>query len=233
MNRFIFLLVFLPLLSHAQSIFDDFDTFLKDHSVFGAVDYAAIRKDPIELNNIVQKIATYSVSDQSADHQKAFYINAYNILVIHQVVQNYPIASPMDVDGFFKVNTFPIAGEVLTLDQIEFDKLLKDDIDPRVHFALACAAKGCPYLFENAFTPEQLEAQLNFRASQIIGLASYVYVDDASQSIQVSKIFDWYQSQFLTVSETLIDYINLYREEKISQNYRLTFGEYDWSLNDR
>ncbi len=233
MKQLIFLLLCTPGLVHSQSIFEDFDTFLKNHAVFGAVDYRALKENPAQLNAIVQKIASYPISDTSDTHRKAFYINAYNILVIHQVVQNYPIKSPMDVDGFFKVVKFSIAGEDLTLDQIEFEKLLKEDVDPRIHFALACAAKGCPYLFEEAFTPEKLEEQLAFRAKQITGLANYVYVDEANRTVQVSKIFDWYQAQFLTVSETLIDYINLYRTTKVNENYDLSFGEYDWSLNDR
>ena len=52
-------------------------------------------------------------------------------------------------------------------------------------------------------------------------------------TVQVSKIFDWYQDQFLTVSESLIGYINLYRKDKIGSNYKLEFREYDWTLNDR
>lgn len=233
MKKFLLICLLSPILCLSQSIFNDFDSFLQDHAVFGAVDYSSIKNNPTGLNNMVEKIASHSLEDVSEDYRAAFYINAYNILVIHQVVQHYPVRSPMDIEGFFKLNAFNVSGENITLDQIEFEKLLKNNIDPRIHFALACAAKGCPYLYEAAFKPEILDEQLNYRARQITKLSSYVFVDDKQELVQVSKIFDWYQDQFLTVSESLIGYINLYRKDKIGSNYKLEFREYDWTLNDR
>lgn len=233
MKKLYILFFFSPFICLSQSIFDDFDKFLKDHAVFGAVDYSAIKQNPTDLNQIINKISSHSLEDVTEESKKAFYINAYNILVIYQVVQNYPIKSPMDVEGFFKVNTFTIAGEDLTLDEIEFNRLLKDNLDPRIHFALACAAKGCPYLYENAYFPEKIEEQLNFRAKQITRLSNYVYVDVDKKYVEVSKIFEWYQDQFLSVAETLIGYINMYRDDKIPASYTVKYRDYDWSLNDR
>ncbi|MEM6642658.1 MAG: DUF547 domain-containing protein [Bacteroidota bacterium] len=222
-----------PLLAFSQPVFDQFDRFLGNHAVFGAVDYSDIQKNPAELYQLVELIAAHSLINTSNEYQKAFYLNAYNILVIYQVVQRYPISSPKDVSGFFDQNQFTVAGELLTLDQIEFDKVLGEDQDPRIHFALACAAKGCPYLYEKAYTPESLDQQLDFRTRQISGLATYVFVDEKTERVLLCKIFDWYEDQFIEEYESIFDFLNQYRSSPIPSNYSISYSDYDWALNER
>ena len=219
--------------SDTTTIFDDFNSFLLDEVVFGLVDYEKLNKNPVQLNKLVDAIAKYNPSDSTQDHKTAFYINAYNILVIKQVADNFPIKSPMDVKGFFKVNTFNVAGETLTLDGIEFTKLMSPTKDPRIHFALGCGARSCPFLYDNAFYPEKLQEQLEFRAELIIDRPNYVYVDNRNGRVILNKIFDWYSDQFKYESESLIDYVNKYKFYKVPSDYVVEFQEYDWSLNDR
>ena len=80
------------------------------------------KENPEALDQLVVSIAEFYLNNQSEDYFTAFYINAYNVLVIKQVVDNYPINSPKDVTGFFDERKFTVAGEELTLDQIEFEK---------------------------------------------------------------------------------------------------------------
>ncbi len=225
--------VIFPFLGFTQPIFNEFDEFLKEHVVFGLVDYQFLSNNQNKLEPLVNKIANYDLSTVSEAHKTAFYINTYNFLVINQVAKNYPITSPLDVDGFFKENSFQIAGEQLTLDQVEFEKLLERTKDSRIHFALGCAARGCPYLYEEAFFPETVNQQLEFRAKEIIEIPNYVYVDEANETVMFSKVFEWYMDQFLVQSETLIQYVNQYKRKKIPENYRIQFRNYDWNLNSR
>ncbi len=223
----------LPLLGTGQSIFSDFDNFLKANVVFGLVDYEFLSNNQGKLEGISESIASYELSNSTTEEQTAFYINAYNFLVINQIARNYPIKSPLEVDGFFKENTFLVAGETLTLDEIEFTKLLGKTKDPKIHFALGCGARGCPFLYDEAFFPERINEQLDFRARQIIEISNYVFMDEDKQVVIMSKIFDWYTDQFLAESESLIEFVNQYRSRQIPSNYRVQFREYDWSLNDR
>ncbi len=215
------------------TIFDDFNDFLLEEVVFGLVDYEALKENPGRLNSLISLIATYNPRDSSQDHQTAFYINAYNIIVIKQITDNYPIKKPLDVKGFFKANTFNVAGETLTLDQIEFDKLFKVTKDPRIHFALGCGARSCPFLYDNAFYPDKLQEQLEFRAQLIIDRPNYVHVDKEEKRVVLNKIFDWYKDQFIFDAGSLIKYVNKYRFYKVPENYEVGFQEYDWTVNER
>ena len=239
--RKIYFILFATLLfasSHAQeteekSIFNQFNDFLHEEVIFGLVDYQKIQANPSKLNSLVSSIGNYNVSGHSQNHKTAFYINAYNILVIKQIADNYPIKSPMDVKGFFKKTSFVVAGETLTLDEIEFEKLFEPTKDPRIHFALGCGARSCPFLYDNAFYPDKLLEQLDYRAQLIIDRPDYVYVDNKSESVTLNKIFNWYQDQFSMNAGSVIKYVNKYKSYKVPENYRVTFQEYDWALNDR
>lgn len=215
------------------TLFDKFNDFLLEEVVFGLVDYDKLKQDSEQLNSLVTSIGAYNPTDSSQDHKTAFYINAYNIIVIKQVTDNYPIDSPMDVKGFFKVKTFNVAGEMLTLDAIEFTKLIGPTNDPRIHFALGCGARSCPFLYDNAFYPDKLQEQLEFRAELIIDRPNYVFVDNKNGKVVLNKIFDWYSDQFKADAGTLIKYVNRYSFYKVPEAYDVQFQEYDWTLNDR
>ncbi|WP_436515688.1 DUF547 domain-containing protein [Ekhidna sp. To15] len=217
----------------STSLFDEFNDFLLEEVVFGLIDYEKLNKNPNQLDSLVFKIAIHKPQGQSQDYQTAFYINAYNILVIKQVTDNYPINSPMDVKGFFKVKTFNVAGELLTLDGIEFTKLIGPTKDPRIHFALGCGARSCPFLYDNAYYPDKLQEQLEFRSELIIDRPNYVLVDEKNEKVVLNKIFDWYSDQFISNAGSLIEYVNKYRFYKVPENYTVEFQEYDWTLNDR
>ncbi|MEO9484098.1 MAG: DUF547 domain-containing protein [Ekhidna sp.] len=239
MRKFLFILgTACSICSFGQSrdtttIFNKFNSFLLDEVVFGLVDYEKLKTNPGRLNALVNAIANYNPKDSTQDHQTAFYINAYNILVIKQITDNYPINSPMDVKGFFKVKTFKVAGEAITLDGIEFTRLIGPTKDPRIHFALGCGARSCPFLYDNAFYPDKLQEQLKFRASLIIDRPNYVYVDEQNKKVTLNKIFDWYSDQFNEAAGSLLQYVNLYRFYKVPTDYKVEFQEYDWTLNDR
>lgn len=121
----------------------------------------------------------------------------------------------------------------MTLDQIEFEKLTDATNDPRIHFCLACAAKGCPYLDENAYFPQNLENQLYKRTRLIIEQPDYVYIDHTAKEVILCKIFDWYKDQFSEVFDSSIEFINQFKKERIPSTYSIKYKEYDWSLNDR
>lgn len=236
---FYFLLIIMGIAAKSQqvdstsTIFTELNNFLLKKVVFGLVDYEKLQKDPSQLNYLIGQIANQNIRDSSLDYRTAFYINSYNMLVIKQITDNYPVKSPMDISGFFKETTFVVAGETLTLDQIEFEKLFNPTKDPRIHFALGCGARSCPFLYDNAFFPDKLQEQLEFRAQLIIDRPNYVYVDKKKQKVVLNKIFDWYGDQFSFNAGSLVKYVNKYKFYKIPEDYQVEFQEYDWTLNNQ
>lgn len=217
----------------SQIFFEQANDFLNREVVFGLVDYESIKAKPEPLDSLIAAIDTMSLTNRSKDFVTSFYINAYNLLVIKAIAKNYPIAEPFEVPGFFDDITHKIAGEQLTLDNIEFKKLFEPTQDPRIHFALGCGARSCPFLYDGAFVPDQLQGQLEERAHIILEKPNYVYVDDKRKSVTLSKIFKWYSEQFTTNAGSLLGYVNKYRKNPIPENYLIRFHEYDWSVNSQ
>ncbi|MEO1254512.1 MAG: DUF547 domain-containing protein, partial [Bacteroidota bacterium] len=215
-RNFSFTFILLSIVSFGQkrdttNIFEEFNDFLLQEVVFGLVDYESLRQNPDKFSNLINRIAQHNLTGVEENHRIAFYINSYNVLVIKQIADNYPIERPLDVEGFFKKNSFIVAGERVTLDEIEFNKLFAATKDPRIHFALGCGARSCPFLYDNAFYPDKLQEQLESRAESIINRPNYVYVDEVEKKVVLNKIFDWYTDQFLSIEHSLIKYVNIYR----------------------
>ena len=197
----------------------------------GMVDYQGILDNREHIDQLYQQIGDMSLADASDAEKKAFYINAYNIATIHQVIENYPVASPTDIDGFFDKKKHAIAGEQLTLNELEKKKLLEPYQDPRVHFVLVCAAVSCPPLASFAYEADQLETQLEEKTRQALNNDTFVRVMDDKKRVELSKIFEWYQSDFTGQSPSLMAYVNQYRDQKIPADYQVGHYEYDWALN--
>lgn len=215
----------------SQGFFTKANTFLKTHVTGGGlVDYAGIKESPAELNELVDMIESYSLSGSSAS-KKAFWLNAYNILVIKNVINHYPIAKPLDVDGFFDKIKFKVAGSSLTLSDIENKKIRPTYKDARVHFALVCAAKSCPPIANYAFTPSNVEAKLDALTRVAINNPYWTKVNSSARTVKLSKIFEWYKEDFVAGGKTIMQFVNKYRNKPIPSDYKQTFYTYNWSLN--
>ncbi len=197
----------------------------------GLVDYAAIAKDPAQIKQLYDEVGGISLEGASDAEKKAFYINAYNIVTIHQIIQNYPVKSPMDINGFFDKNKHKVAGASLTLNELEKEHLLKDHFDARAHFVLVCAAMSCPPLASFAYQADQLDQQLEERTREALNNPEFIQVDKNKKKVRISKIFDWYKSDFTKNGASVLQYINQYRSEKIPESYKVGFYEYSWALN--
>lgn len=212
---------------------DDVDAFMKAHVVDGRVDYAQLKKSGVELADLYKQLGSINLASASDKEKKAFYINAYNVAVIHEVVQAFPIKSPLDKAGFFDKLKHRVAGQEMTLNQLEKDKLLNAYGDARVHFAVVCAAVSCPPLASFAYTADKLDGQLDERTKLALNNPSFIRVNKGQKKAELSKIFDWYKSDFTKGGQTALAYVNEFRREKIPGDYTTGFYEYDWTLNGR
>ncbi len=214
----------------AATFFSTAQNFLAQNTQNGLVNYTGIKNSPAVLNDLVKMIETI---DQKSlkEERKAYLINVYNLLVIHQIVQNYPIQSPIEIAGFFKSNKFNIGGEKITLDELE-NKILRPEYkDPRFHFVLVCGAKGCPPITSFAYTPDQLESQLEQQTKIALNNDAFVYSKDGTTYL--SEIFSWYTSDFGGNNKSVVEYINKYRTTPFDEENKVKFYPYDWNLNDQ
>ena len=210
-----------------DSFFADADAFFQTNVINGLVDYQNIQQHPSALAKLSQQIANTDVSTLDSNTRQAFYINVYNILVITQVIDNYPISSPLNINGFFDEQKYTIAGEELTLNELEKDKLLATYQDARFHFVLVCGALGCPPIINRAYLPNTLEQQLEQQTRLALNDEEFIKVD--GEEVALSQIFEWYAKDFGGNKNSAIDFINRYRSSPLPKS-TVRFYNYDWTL---
>lgn len=229
----LFILLFLNIFSFGETLdgfFDKSDRFLKANVVSGKVKYASVKSSPSLLNELVAEIGTTKLTGKSKNEKLAFYINSYNILVINAIVKSYPVNSPMDIAGFFDKKKHLIAGEYLTLNDLE-NKKVRIYKDARIHFALVCAAISCPKLYSKAYRPTTVSSYLQSQTVKALNDGNFIRVKPNSKTVYISEIFKWYKQDFVTSEQGIIDYINKYRTSKILADYEVKYYPYSWKLN--
>lgn len=213
-----------------NTFFNNTDAFLKKHVSAKKVNYEAVKKDSKSIDNLMNQIATFTLTNNDKIN-KAFFINAYNIILINAIIQKYPVKSPMNITGLYDKTKFTVAGTKLTLNDIENKMIRAKYKDARIHFVLNCGANGCPPITNFAYTPENLEKQLDDQAKQAINDPQFIKVNAKNNKVEISQIFEWYKEDFTTSKSTYIDYLNKYKSEAIPSNYKVSFYTYDWSIN--
>ena len=163
------------------------------------------------------------------DLQLASYINAYNALAMYAVSQSK--LEPKNVFRFFVVQKVKLAGAYTSLYALE-NRKIRPYGEPRIHFALNCMVRGCPTLPTTPFTGEDLEQQLHAAAVKFCNHKQHVQVLHPERKVYLSKIFKWYRKDFLRESDSLISYVNKYRQAQIPDDYAVDFLPYNWSLNE-
>ena len=106
---------------------EDYDYILQKYVKGDYVDYAAMvknKQDIQRLDAFMEWQAKADLSQMERDDKIAFYINAYNSANIKAIVDNYPVHSPIDIPGYFDKLKFRVAGEDLTINEIEYDRLI-------------------------------------------------------------------------------------------------------------
>ncbi len=233
----------------------------------GMVDYKALKANPGQLNAFLDNAATLERSTYeswSDDAKIAFWINAYNAYTLKAIIEHYPIEAGLigglrfpdnsirQIDGVWTGLEWEVMGEMLTLDAMEHEILRKEFKDePRVHAALVCAAMSCPPLRREAFTGEQLDAQLDNQMREWMSHPDKFAIDRESNVVHLSKIFQWFGRDFLNgyatetefqqfsssqravlnaVAEALPDEQATYLREG---DYTIEYLPYDWSLNEQ
>ena len=222
--------------AHAQPWTEEYSRLLGKYVTPNGVRYAAWHDhaaDRAALGRVVTAIAQEKPG-AGREERLAFYVNAYNANILAVVLDRYPLKSVRDLAPLFGVFTqprFTVSGGKMSFNHLEKDLILAGLKEPRAHFALNCASASCPPLRNAAYSAGKLNAELEQSTTAFLNRNPRgLEVSDGGQRAAVSKIFDWNAKDFQAAGGTL-DFINHYRKPPLPADAKITYQEYDWSLN--
>ena len=195
----------------------------------GSVNYQGFKQDQVRLKSYLNQLARTPVNNNwPRNEQLAYWINAYNACTIQLIVEHYPVSSIMDIEGgkAWDLKWITLGQKTYSLNEIENEIIRPQFQEPRIHFALNCAARSCPPLLNRAWTAAQLEKDLEQRTRAFINHPDYNTIQP--QQVKISQLFSWYAGDF----GQIIDFLNRYSTTSIRSGAKLTFLEYDWRLNE-
>lgn len=168
------------------------------------------------------------------DRQKAYWLNLYNATLVLYIVVREPVDSIRNLNRgkFWDAKRFNIALQELSFNDIEHGILRPFFQDERIHFALCRASLGSANLSAQAYTAENLEAQLDEAARSFVNHSRAVRVQD--DEVVLSRMFKWNQEDFGANNQEVKSYLKQYlppdTAEKIDQTTRVRY-QFNWSLN--
>jgi len=240
-----------------QEILEQFVTEkdLAGGGLVSAFDYAAATDQAKTLQTLASQreaLAKFELSGLEGKAESvAFWINAYNFFMLNQILTERPdgelVESVWDyggrvnpfVDNVFEREKFVIDGKEYSLDQMEKEILLGKDYadrgwkDARVHFAVNCAAVGCPPLRGSLYTADSLESLLAENTRR--AFLTHYHLKVEGETLYVTELFKWYEDDFKEAAGSrqafIQEWVDASLAERVAQTSTMTFIDYDWSLN--
>lgn len=211
----------------------------------GRVDYAGLGRDGGErLAQYLDTLSGACAADYegwTSDERIAFWTNAYNAFTVRQILDHYPISSIRKIGWLpgaaFRTTFIPMTGlkgGLISLDDIEHRTLRSDFNEPRIHFALVCAARSCPPLRSEAYRGRDLDRQLDDQGRAFLRNPTLNRFDAPGRTLYLSAIFKWFRNDFEQGDRTLGRFVSRYMEDSrvAGPGVKIEFLEYDWSLNE-
>lgn len=210
-------------------------------------DYRGLKTDEARLVEYLTALAEADLTSLSRPELLALFINAYNAYTVKTILDKvsargeYEIESIRDIRNVFDREEHVVGGFRLSLNNMEHNILRPYFKDPRIHFSVNCASTSCPPLPVKAFIGKSVEEQLEAAARQVLSSPNYVRVQE--DRLVVTKIMDWYGSDFVKegyrgAEGHLSDYIKKYTRQEVREWIasqasppKPKFMKYDWSLN--
>jgi len=221
-----------------------FDKVLQNHVRDALVSYRALKSNSTHLNHYLDTLAAVKepeFNQWTRSQQLAFLINLYNASTLKLIIDHYPVASIKKIGNIFKgpwdQPVVRLFGKVTDLDALENKVLRKKYDEPRIHFALVCAALGCPPLRSEAYTADKLDEQLDDQGRIFLAQKKKNWVDVKEHKVYLSPIFKWYDDDFEEKSGSVLNFVTPYFPEAVQRDlrhdrFRVRYSDYDWSLND-
>lgn len=224
---------------------------MNDYNINGNVNYKALKNDE-RLDIYLNSLSEFNpVNLNSPEDKMAFWINAYNAFTIKAIVDNYPIESINDLHTGGRIISYilsttiwdsefiKIFGKEYSLNDIEHKILRKEFAEPRIHFSIVCASISCPQLRNEAYVGSRLKFQLEQQAIQFFNDETKNKYDLQNRTVCLSKILDWFSTDFGNSDEEILMFVSKYVDDSISNDisqnidkWSIEYLDYDWGLND-
>ena len=245
-----FVLALLPFSSHAAEPFDQthgrFARVLAATVKDARVDYAKLKAAPAELDAYLKDVAAVPAAEfarwNKAD-RLALLLNLYNAQTLRLIVDHYPLKSIRTIGvlpgAAWRELVVRFGGQMLTLEHLENKVIRVEYREPRIHFALVCAALGCPPLRGEPYVGAQLSEQLDDQARAFLATPEKNRFDAAKNTLFVSQIFKWYAEDFTKAAGSVAAYVKPFlptaQRDALTDpaKVKVQFTDYDWTLNAR
>lgn len=213
---------------------------LATHARDGGFAYRAALPEVAALDAYLAELAAVTRAGYgtwSEAQQVAFWINVYNAYMVKAVLDHYPLESVRTIGlipmSIFRRDFLPfphLLGGSVSLNHVEHEILRREFVEPRIHFALVCASKGCPPLRGEAYRGPDLDAQLADQGATYLGDPRHARYDPAANTVYLPEVFDWFEEDFLKVAGSVAEYARPYLGNPLDAKVR--FIDWDWSLNE-
>lgn len=211
----------------------------------GLVDYAGLKADRKNLDHYLDASGSVKEVDfkkWEQPRQLAFLINLYNASALKLIIEHYPVKSIKKIGGWFgrpwDVEVAPYFGNIATLGYLEHEVIRKNYNEPRIHFALVCAALGCPELRREPYMDGRLNDQLEEQGRLFLRDKKKNHLNLKTGILYLSPIFKWFAEDFEQKSGSVLNFVRRYFTEE-EQKYlaqgqtKIRYSEYDWALNEQ
>jgi len=194
----------------------------------GRLDLDSLKADADDLETWVAYVATASPrltpDDFDGDEDLlAFYINAYNSLVIYIAVRSG--SNPSESEQFFGGVKVTVGQESMTLNDLQ--ARARKVGDPRVHFALSNLTAGGVPLRKVRWKGSELDEQLDKAVNVALEQGKLISVDDAAKKVKVAGWLEPFAQDFNREGGSLLQFLNDYREAKLPDEYKLDYVKVD------
>lgn len=221
-----------------------FDRLLKAHvDERGWVDYAGLERDSKRLDAYVATLADAPLDEMGRSERLALLINAYNACTLRLILDywdNGKLASIQDIPSAkrWKHRRWKIGGKTWSLNDIEHEQIRPKFKEPRIHFALVCAAVGCPTLRNEAYAAERLDTQLRGQTEYVHAHERWFRFDAQAGEVYLTKLYKWYGGDFKQTAGSVLEHAANYSAEltkalEAGRKPKTRWLEYDWKLNDK
>ena len=218
---------------------------LRNFVTNGLVDYARLKAAPDELDPYLNEVAAVRREDFAAwsrDDRLALLLNLYNARTLRLIIDHYPLKSIRDIGvlpgAAWRQLVVRFGGQIMTLSHLENSVIRSEYPEPRIHFALVCAALGCPTLRSEPYEGGRLGEQLDDQARRFLAEAEKNRFDAATDTLWLSPIFNWYKDDFTSSGGSPADYVKPFLPKESAQRLghspqvRVRYTKYDWRLNE-
>ncbi len=211
------------------------------------MDYAGLKeRDANQLRRLRETLGRVDVTSLNTKEQLAYWINVYNVNIVGVVVEHYPVHSIREISSgslirsnVFKRPWVPVPAGRISPDEVEHETLRPRFKDPRIHFAINCAAKSCPPIRPEAYVASRVDAQLDDQVRRFVASPG-VRIERRGQRtiLHTTKIMKWFRDDFDQWGGGAVTFLRrFFPSSKLrllppDDAVVIEYDDYDWALND-